>query len=137
MFSVRCDTRDASLLPVILGKSGSVTLRLLAVGQWNNCCGTSESGKKVICSMEKSIDPRPELTLPMLRDLVNKLAVISGHCDLLGDCLRAGSQSAGRVGTIQEIAREMAKELNEYQCRLLAGWGVSSGAIPPIARKAG
>ena len=88
-------------------------------------------------AMEKSIDPRLELSLPMLRDLVNKLAVISGHCDLLGDRLRAGSQSAKRVGAIQELAREIAKELNEYQCRLLVGYGVSSVAIPSLARKAG
>jgi hypothetical protein len=41
--------------------------------------------KNVILQMEKSIDPRLELSLPMLRDLVNTLAVISGHCDLFGD----------------------------------------------------
>jgi hypothetical protein len=68
--------------------------------------------------MEKSVDGRLELTLPMLRDLVNKLAVISGHCDLLGDDLKEGSQCAKRVGAIQEIARGMAKGLNEYQCQL-------------------
>jgi len=54
----------------------------------------------------------------MLRDLVNKLSVISGHCDLLNDDLKAGSQCAKRVGAIQGI-REIAEELNEYQCRLL------------------
>ena len=70
--------------------------------------------------MEKSIDLRPELTLPMLRDLVNKLAVISGHCDLLGDDLKQGTQCAKRISLIKNITREMAKELNEYQCRLLA-----------------
>jgi hypothetical protein len=87
--------------------------------------------------MEKSVDGRLELTLPMLRDLVNKLAVISGYCDLLGDDLKEGSQCAKRVGAIQEITREMAKELNEYQCRLLAARGVSSVVIPPLERKAG
>jgi hypothetical protein len=64
------------------------------------------------------MDIRLELTLPMLRDLVNKLAVISGHCDLLGDRLRAGSQSAKRVDAIQKITGQMAKELNEYECHL-------------------
>ena len=91
----------------------------------------------ILQAMEKSIDHDWRPSLPMLRDLANKLAVISGHCDLLGDRLRVGSQSAKRVGAIQELAREMAKELNEYQCRLLAGRGVSSVAIPPLARKAG
>ena len=68
--------------------------------------------------MDKSIDVRLELTLPMLRDLVNKLAVISGHCDLLSDHLKEGSQCTKRVSVIREIAVEMAKELNEYHCRL-------------------
>jgi hypothetical protein len=68
--------------------------------------------------MEKSIDVRLELTLPMLRDLANKLAVISGHCDLLSDHLKEGSQCATRVSAVREIAREMAKELNAYHRQL-------------------
>ena len=68
--------------------------------------------------MDNSIDVARDLALPMVRDLVNKLAVISGHCDLLRDRLNAGSQCAERVGAIQEIARGMAKGLNEYQCQL-------------------
>ena len=44
-------------------------------------------------SMEKSIDLGLGFTLPMLRDLVNKLAVISGHCDLLGDDLKEGTRA--------------------------------------------
>jgi hypothetical protein len=68
--------------------------------------------------MEKSADLGQELTLPMLRDLVNKLAVIVGHCDLLSDGLKKGSQCAKRVNAIQETAQGMAKELNEYQRRL-------------------
>jgi hypothetical protein len=123
------------LLPIISAK----VAQLLAVRPTKQQLGKLRirTKKGILQAMEKSIDPRLELSLPMLRDLVNKLAVISGHCDLLGDRLRTGSQSAGRVGAIQELAREMAKELNEYQCRLLAGRGVSSVAIPPLARKAG
>ena len=68
--------------------------------------------------MENSIDVPRDLELPMVRDLVNKLAVISGHCDLLTDRLKAGSECAKRVGAIQEIARGMAKGLNEYQGQL-------------------
>jgi hypothetical protein len=65
--------------------------------------------------MKKSIQIR--LTDPFVLDLVNEVAVIVGHCDLLSDHLKEGSQCAKRVGAIQEIAREMAKELNEYQRR--------------------
>jgi hypothetical protein len=68
--------------------------------------------------MEKSSGVGHELTGPLVHDLVNKLAVIVGHCDLMSEHLKAGSPSAKRVGAIQEIARGMAKELNEYQCRL-------------------
>jgi hypothetical protein len=68
--------------------------------------------------MENSIEVPHDLALTTVRDLVNKLAVISGHCDLISDRLNAGSQCAKRVGAIQEIARGMAKELNEYQCQL-------------------
>ena len=67
-------------------------------------------------SMKKSSQVR--LTAPFVHDLVNKLAVIVGHCDLLSDHLKENSQCANRVSAVQEIAREMAKELNEYQCQL-------------------
>jgi hypothetical protein len=70
-------------------------------------------------TMERSIDPRLKLTLSMLRDLVNKLAVISGHCDLLSVHLKDGSQCAQRVSAVQDIAREMAKDLDEYYHQLL------------------
>jgi hypothetical protein len=68
--------------------------------------------------MDDSIEVPHDLALSKVRDLVNKLAVISGHCDLIRDRLKAGSQCATRVGAIQEIARGMAKELNEYQIHL-------------------
>jgi hypothetical protein len=68
--------------------------------------------------MRKSFDVGDRLTGPLAHDLVNQLAVIVGHCDLLSAHLKAGSPSAKRVGSIQEIAREMAKELDEYQCQL-------------------
>jgi hypothetical protein len=76
--------------------------------------------------MEKSFEASNEFVQPVTRDLANKLAVIVGHCDLLREHLKAGSRSAKRVDAIQEIARGMAKELNEYQCRL-AEWSRSAG----------
>jgi hypothetical protein len=62
--------------------------------------------------------PAIELTRSFVHDLVNKLAVIVGHCDLLSDDLKKGSRSATRVVAIQEIGRGMATELNEYQYRI-------------------
>jgi hypothetical protein len=74
-----------------------------------------ESG---VIGMEKSSEVGHELTRSLVRDLVNKLAVIVGHCDLLSEHLKESSQSAKHVGAIHEIAQEMAKELKEYQYRL-------------------
>jgi hypothetical protein len=68
--------------------------------------------------MEKSIDIGQELTLPSVRDPINQLAVVIGHCDLLSDHLKAGSECAQRVSAIQEIAQGIAKGLNKYQCRV-------------------
>ena len=69
-------------------------------------------------SMKESSEERQSITDPFIHDLVNKLAVIVGHCDLLSEHLKGGSQCAKRVGAIQEIARDMGKELKEYQCQL-------------------
>jgi hypothetical protein len=67
--------------------------------------------------MKKSIQARvPAL---FVHDLVNKLAVIVGHCDLVSDHLKEGSQCAKRVNEVQDIAREIAKELNEYHGQVL------------------
>ena len=55
----------------------------------------------------------------MVRDLVNNLAVIVGHCDLLSDHLKTESQCGKRVCAIQEIAQRMARELNEFQCQVV------------------
>jgi DNA-binding NarL/FixJ family response regulator len=63
--------------------------------------------------MEGSFDVERSVRLPMVRDLVNRLAVIVGHCDLLGEHLKKGSQCAQRVCAIQEIAEGMARELDE------------------------
>ena len=59
-----------------------------------------------------------ELTRSFVHDLVNQLAVIVGHCDLVSDDLKQGSQAANRLLAIREIGQGMAQELNEYQYRL-------------------
>jgi hypothetical protein len=61
--------------------------------------------------MKKSI--QVGLTAPCVHDLVNKLAVTVGHCDLLSDHLKGRLQCAAHVSTIQEIAREIAEKENE------------------------
>jgi hypothetical protein len=65
--------------------------------------------------MEKSSGGIPS---QFVHDLVNKLAVIIGHCDLLRPHLKAGSQCTKRVDMINAIARDMADGLNEHQCQV-------------------
>ena len=58
-----------------------------------------------------------ELTRSFVHDLVNQLAVIVGHCDLLSDDLKQGSQSAKRVVAIQ--GPRDSQELNEIPIETL------------------
>ena len=52
-------------------------------------------------------------------ELIDKLTVIVGNCDLLREGMGAGSAEAKRLDSIRSVAKEMAKELGECQCRLL------------------
>jgi hypothetical protein len=49
--------------------------------------------------MKKSIQAR--VPVLFVHDLVNKPAVIVGHCDLVSDHLKEGSQRARRVSAVQ------------------------------------
>jgi hypothetical protein len=44
---------------------------------------------------------------------MNQLTVIAGNCDLLSTELRAGSESAKRLGLIQEAAFKVATGLEQ------------------------
>jgi len=68
-------------------------------------------------SMEKSNGGLPP---QFVHDLVNELAVISSHCDLLKRHVGTGSQSSKRVDVIKAVAHHVARELHEHQCQLTA-----------------
>jgi hypothetical protein len=53
-----------------------------------------------------------------VHDLINKLSVIIGHCDLLGEITQAGTEPARRIGLIRELAKEAARDLTERQKKL-------------------
>jgi len=55
-------------------------------------------GESDVSVWEKSIEISHERELLSVHDLVNKLAVIVGHCDLLNDHLKAGSQMCKACG---------------------------------------
>jgi hypothetical protein len=48
-------------------------------------------------------------------NLVNKLSVIIGHCDLLAEMTKSDSEKARRVALIRSVAVECVKELEEHQ----------------------
>ncbi len=51
-------------------------------------------------------------------DLIDKLAVIVGNCDLLSTEMKAASASAKRLDSIRDLAKGMAKEISQPQCPL-------------------
>jgi hypothetical protein len=54
----------------------------------------------------------------LAHDLVNKVSVIIGCCDLLIEKAEPGSESAVRLWLVHDAAQLMAKRLNEHQCKL-------------------
>ena len=67
-------------------------------------------------SESKGGDLEPSCLLA--HDLVNKVSVILGCCDLLIEKAEPGSEAAVRLGLIHDAAASMAKKLNEHQCKL-------------------
>ena len=65
--------------------------------------------------MEKS-PHEPECMLA--HELIDKLANLIGHCDLLSEEMEAGLRFANRVGVIQNAARKLVRDLIEHQRRL-------------------
>jgi hypothetical protein len=46
-------------------------------------------------------------------DLINKMSVIIGNCDLLSEKMEEGTEQSMRVSTIRAIADEAVKELTK------------------------
>jgi nitrogen-specific signal transduction histidine kinase len=56
----------------------------------------------------------------LAHELVNNLAVIVGHCQLLGDADRPDAERARHLEVILETSKGMAQKLNQHQCHLAA-----------------
>lgn len=54
----------------------------------------------------------------LAHDVINRLSVIVGYCDLLADETPEGSDCRKRLLTIRDLARLAATDLTEHQCRL-------------------
>jgi hypothetical protein len=69
--------------------------------------------------MEKIDLGKYEPSCILAHRLTNKLAVIVGHCDLLlSEAPDESSICSQRLLTISKTAKEIARELNQHQCRL-------------------
>jgi hypothetical protein len=65
--------------------------------------------------MENSTRGCHEPACLLAHDLVNKLSVIIGNCDLMTEQVQAGSECAKRLRLIHDVAQGIARELNEHQ----------------------
>ncbi len=54
----------------------------------------------------------------LAHDLINRLAVIVGYCDLLAQESPDDSKGSKRLRIMRDIANSAAEELNKHQCRL-------------------
>ena len=53
-------------------------------------------------------------------ELINQLSIIVGNCDLLSKEALEGSEYARRLFLIREVAKDMARQLNQHQCQVEA-----------------
>jgi len=63
----------------------------------------------------------------LAHDLVNKLSVIVGSCDLIKDAAELDPQHLQKLLLIRDIAVRMANELNLHQCE------IEVAKRPPVA----
>jgi hypothetical protein len=54
----------------------------------------------------------------LAHEMINRLSVIIGNCDLVGTKIPADSECAKRLSAIRESAHVMAAELSRHQCEL-------------------
>jgi hypothetical protein len=54
----------------------------------------------------------------LAHNLLNKLTVIIGGCDLLNEQVDEHSECSKRLATIRDVAKSMAEDLTQHQCYL-------------------
>jgi hypothetical protein len=69
----------------------------------------------------------------LAHDVINRLSVIVGYCDLLADETPEGSDCRKRLLTIRNLAKVAAADLTEHQCQLetLVRDGTDQGMTAP------
>lgn len=74
-------------------------------------------GEKVGAVMEKS-DVRPVPVCLLAHEMINRLSVIIGNCDLMNQKAKVDAECAKRLSAIRESAHCMVVELSRHQCEL-------------------
>jgi len=69
--------------------------------------------------MAESGSGKYQLDCPLAHDLINKLTVIVGTCDLLVERTPENSPSLAQMLMIRNVARSMATDLGQLQCDLV------------------
>ncbi len=54
----------------------------------------------------------------LAHDLVNKLSVIVGYCDLMKETAATDPDCAKRLLIVSDLAKRMARELQDHQCQV-------------------
>lgn len=69
--------------------------------------------------MEKSSRKVYQPECPLAHNLINKLSVIVGNCDLLVERIPESSPLWERMLLVRDLAKEVAGELGQIECDLL------------------
>jgi len=69
--------------------------------------------------MQQSNQEKYKLECPLAHELINKLSVIVGNCDLLAESTPEDSPLLERTLVIREMAKAVAKELGQIECDLV------------------
>lgn len=68
--------------------------------------------------MEESSRGNYQPDCPLAHDLINKLAVIVGHCDLLVEKTPESSPLFRQMVLVRDLAKAVGSELGQLQCDL-------------------
>jgi len=66
----------------------------------------------------QKLDVRPVPVCMLAHEMINRLSVIIGNCDLMNEKAKADSECVKRLSAIRDSAQSMVTELNRHQCEL-------------------
>lgn len=79
-----------------------------------------DKGRKLLAIMQTSKRECHQPMCMLAHELVNNLAVIVGHCELLGDPDRPDAERTKHLKAIRDTSKGMAEKLHQHQCHLAA-----------------